>query len=259
MTEGNNKARVQAVFGAHASAYTHSTVHAQGASLARLVGLTAPAANAVVLDIATGTGHNALSFAPHVQHVVGTDLTPQMLAEAQALARQHSIQNISFCQGDAERLPFASGSFAIVTCRVALHHFPDAASALREMARVCQAGGCVAIVDNITPEDVATAAYINAFETLRDPSHHWAYSLTQWRELFRQAGLVLEAEELLAKAMHFASWTARTGVGHDVAEELRQLLFNAPGLARTHLRPRVEGQEVYFDLTEGLFIGRKSG
>ena len=223
-----------------------------------LVTLAVPAAGDRVLDIATGSGHNALSFAPHVRSVVGTDLTPQMLAEASALAEKRGIHNVSFCQGDAERLPFANGSFAVVTCRIAPHHFPDVAGALQEMARVCQAGGCVAIADNITPEDIATAAYINAFETLRDPSHHWAYSLSQWHLFFQQAGLILEAEETLVKPMPFASWVARVGIDHDAVEELRQLLFNAPTLSRVHLSPRVEGQEVYFDLTEGLFVGRKA-
>ena len=257
MADSDNKAAVQAFFGANASTYTSSASHAQGESLGRLLALAVPSTSDNVLDIATGAGHNALSFAPHVRHVVGTDLTCQMLTEASTLARKRGIHNIGFCQGDAERLPFASDSFTLVTCRIAPHHFPDVACALREMARVCQAGGRVAIADNITPEDRATAAYINAFEGRRDPSHQWAYSLSQWRAFFQQAGLLLEAEETLVKPMPFASWVARVGIGPDVVEELRQLLFNAPTLSRAHLRPRVEGQEVYFDLIEGLFIGRK--
>jgi ubiquinone/menaquinone biosynthesis C-methylase UbiE len=258
MAVSDNKAKVRAFFGANASTYTTSTTHAQGESLARLVALSAPTAQQTVLDIATGAGHNALSFAPHVQSVVATDLTPQMLAEARALAQKRGIHNVRFCQSDAESLPFASNSFAVVTSRIAPHHFPDVARAVQEMARVCQAGGCVAIVDNITPEDEATAAYINAFETLRDASHHWAYSLTQWRTFFQQAGLTLEAEELLLKPMHFDSWTARFGLGPDVIEELRQQLFNAPVPVRAHFQPRLENQEIYFNLIEGLFIGRKS-
>jgi hypothetical protein len=104
---------------------------------------------------------------------------------------------------------------------------------------------------------MAAAAYINAFEQLRDPSHHWAYPLSQWREFFQQAGLVLEAEETLAKAMNFVAWTNRLGISEEVVEELRQLLFNAPALPLAHFRPRVENQEVYFDLLEGVFMARK--
>jgi ubiquinone/menaquinone biosynthesis C-methylase UbiE len=237
--------------------YTTSTVHAQGDSLARLVALASPGAADVVLDIATGAGHNALSFAPHVRYVVGTDLTSQMLTEASALAQRRSRHNVHFCQGDAERLPFASNSFTIVTCRIAPHHFPDVAAAVSEMARVCCVGGCVAIADNVTPEDTAAAAYINAFEQLRDPSHHWAYPVSQWREFFQQAGLALEAQEMLVKVMNFIDWTDRLQVEEEVVEELRQLLFNAPAMPLAHFRPRVEDQEVYFDVLEGVFMARK--
>lgn len=257
MAESDNKAKVQAFFGANASAYTTSTSHAQGESLARIVVLAAPAAQSRVLDIATGAGHNALSFAPHVRSVVATDLTPQMLTEARGLAAKRGVQNVCFCQSDAACLPFEDQSFTVVTSRIAPHHFPDVAGAVREMARVCEVGGCVAIVDNITPEDEATATYINAFETLRDASHHWAYSLTQWRAFFQQAGLVLEAEETLTKPMNFAAWTARFGLDQEVIEELRQQLFNAPAQVRAHFQPRIEKQEVYFNLIEGLLIGRK--
>ena len=257
MTMVDKKAQVQEFFGAHASAYTTSTVHASGASLERLVAHVAPRGHECVLDVATGTGHNALSFAPHVRQVIGLDLTAAMLAEACSLAGKRDIDNVRFCQGDSERLPFASQSFDVVTCRVAPHHFPDVASAVRAMARVCQAGGCIAIVDNITPEDSDACAYINAWEILRDPSHHWAYPLSQWRQFFQQAGLLLEYEEVVPKPMHFESWATRMGVGATVVAEIRRLLFEAPPRPRERLHPRFEGEEAYFDLTEALFIARK--
>ena len=79
MTTVDKKAQVQELYGAHARAYTTSTVHAQGASLERLVAHVAPKGHELVLDVATGTGHNALSFAPHVRQVIGLDLTAAML------------------------------------------------------------------------------------------------------------------------------------------------------------------------------------
>ncbi|MGE3541415.1 MAG: class I SAM-dependent methyltransferase [Candidatus Tectimicrobiota bacterium] len=258
MAAVDKKAQVQEFFGAHASAYTTSTVHASGPSLERLVVEVAPQGHELVLDIATGTGHNALSFAPHVRQVVGLDLTIPMLVEACNLARKRGIANVRFFQGDSEHLPFEDGRFHVVTCRVAPHHFPDVASAIREMARVCCAGGCVAIVDNVTPEDQEACAYINAWEILRDPSHHWAYPLSAWHQFFAQAGLTLESEEVVPKAMQFESWASRMGVGDAVVAEIRRQLFEAPPLPRERLRPRFEGDEAYFDLTEALFIARKA-
>ena len=112
MTTLDKKAQVQEFFGAHAKEYIDSASHARGASLERLVLHTALQGDEVVLDVATGTGHNALSFAPHVRRVVGLDLTQGMLAEACGLAQQRGASNVTFCQGDSERLPFASNSFA---------------------------------------------------------------------------------------------------------------------------------------------------
>src|SRR5438094_9759800 len=93
----DKKAQVQEFFGAHASAYTTSTVHARGVSLERLVAQVAPKGYELVLDVATGTGHNALSFAPHVRQVIGLDLTAPMLAEASRLAQKRAMRNVCFC------------------------------------------------------------------------------------------------------------------------------------------------------------------
>jgi hypothetical protein len=81
--------------------------------------------------------------------------------------------------------------------------------------------------------------------------------VSQWRQFFQDAGLVIETEEILPKPMHFTSWAQRMGVGDVVVETLRQQLFEAPQFPRTYLRPRMEEYEPYFDLTEGLFIARK--
>jgi hypothetical protein len=113
-------------------------------------------------------------------------------------------------------------------------------------------------VDNITPEDSDACAYINAWETLRDPSHHWAYPLSQWQQFFQQAGLVLECEEVTPKPMQFESWATRMGIGETAVAEVRRLLFDAPPIPRERLNPRLEGEEAYFDLTEALFIARKA-
>jgi hypothetical protein len=47
------------------------------------------------------------------------------------------------------------------------------------------------------------------------------------------------------------------GIGETTLAEVRRLLFDAPPLPRERLRPRFEGEEAYFDLTEALFIARK--
>src|SRR5450759_419587 len=112
---------IQQQFGAHASGYATSAVHAQGASLARLVELTQPQRDWMVLDVSTGAGHTALAFAPRVARVIASDLTPQMLDAARKLASGRGITNIEFKPADALVLPFDDDTFDLVTNRIALH------------------------------------------------------------------------------------------------------------------------------------------
>ena len=108
MTEVAPKTLVQQQFGANAAAYATSAVHAKGASLARLVELVKPGADWSALDIATGAGHTALAFAPHVREVIASDLTPEMLEEAAKLAASKGFANMTTAAADAERLRWES-------------------------------------------------------------------------------------------------------------------------------------------------------
>jgi SAM-dependent methyltransferase len=117
----------------------------------------------------------------------------------------------------AEHLPFAEGSFDVVVSRIAPHHFTDVRVAAREMARV--SGDLVLVVDNLYRSDVVEEA-----ERLRDPTHVRNYSETDWHELFEQAGLEVEAVELLKTEIDVDAWLARAGCEGNEAERVRTLL-----------------------------------
>src|SRR5580692_2554848 len=150
--ELKSKSLAQERFGAFAATYATSRSHAKGNSLTRLVELAAPQPAWTALDIATGAGHVALTFAPYVAHVVASDLTPQMLDVARGLARDRNIANMSYVDVRAEALPFADATFDLVTCRIAPHHFEDVQRFVAESARVLHSGGLFALVDNISPD-----------------------------------------------------------------------------------------------------------
>jgi hypothetical protein len=85
------------------------------------------------------------------------------------------------------------------------------------MARV--AGDLVLVVDNLHRGDGVEEA-----ERLRDPSHVRNYDEAEWRELFAQAGLVVEAVELLDTDIDLEAWLARAGCEGDDAGRVRGLL-----------------------------------
>lgn len=262
-----SKEQVKQQFGEHAEAYATSTVHAKGASLARLVELVQPQPGWQGLDVATAAGHTAFVFAPHVAHVTATDITPEMLTVAAKLADERGIENVSFQTADAEDLPFAEKQFDLVTCRIAPHHFPNVDRFLAEVHRVLVPGGTLAVVDNVVPGSTADGGegetqraagrYVNEFEKLRDPSHGRCLSVDEWVGGYTLAGFDLDHVETASKRMVFNPWVKRMGASDAMQEHLRAMLLDAPPAAADFFRPEADGQDIAFHLTEAILVGRK--
>jgi ubiquinone/menaquinone biosynthesis C-methylase UbiE len=262
------KSLVQQQFGAHAAAYSTSTVHAKGASLGRLIELTKPQATWRALDVATGAGHTAAAFAPNVASVVASDLTDEMLTEAAALAASRGFANMQTARADAEALPFPDASFELVTCRIAPHHFPDVPTFVAEARRVLTPGGTLAVVDNISPDQASTPGFsnaelrdasltYNAFEKIRDPSHGRCLGMAEWSEVIEDAGLELQHVERLPKDMEFQPWAERMGADATTIERLRSMLDDASPALAAFLKPRLVDGSLWFTLDEAILIARK--
>ncbi len=101
-----------------------------------------------ILDVGTGPGivANLLSDLGH--DVTGVDVSDSMLK--MAMKNSDSLHHsLEFVQGDAERLPFESGSFDAVVNRYVLWTLPDPMKALAEWRRVLKPGGRLVVVDGI--------------------------------------------------------------------------------------------------------------
>lgn len=262
------KSLVEKQFGAHAAGYATSPVHAKGASLQRLIELVRPEKHWRVLDIATGAGHTALAFAPYVAEVVASDITDEMLAEAEKLAKARGLENVTFAKADAMALPYADGCFDLVTCRIAPHHFPDIPKFVAESHRVLKSGGTFALVDNISPDETSTPGFTkdelreaavahNAFEKLRDPSHGRCLTIEEWRAAIAEAGFSTSAVEIVPKEIEFISWAERMGADKSTTAQLEAVLTGASGALRAFFRPRQQDGKLYFSLDEVLIVARK--
>jgi ubiquinone/menaquinone biosynthesis C-methylase UbiE len=251
------KERVRSQFGRAAASYATSDVHARGDSLAALVALLEPRADWVMLDVGTGAGHTALTLAPHVARVIATDLTPEMLGEATRLAAERGVKNVETRPADAETLPFPDGSFDLVTCRLAFHHFTRPERAVEEFVRVLKPGGTLGFTDNVAIEDAAGATFYNDFERLRDPSHHEVLSLARLVELFERKGLRIAATRSLAKEFAFEPWADRMHVSAGDKARLIEMLRTAPPAARQLLAPRSVDGVPHFSLWEGVIVAQR--
>lgn len=226
-------------FGARAEGYRTSAVHAAGPDLEQLLGWLSPAPGERALDVATGGGHVALALALTGVDVDACDLTPAMLAAAEALLAEHDC-TASFTVAEAEALPYADATFDLVTCRIAAHHFPDAQAFFEEVARVLKPGGRFGFQDQTLPPEPTSAVLTDVFERTRDASHNRSYSIDGWVTLIARAGLAVEHTEIVDKHHDFAEWTARQDCSQACIEELCQQMAEAPSGMRRWLEPVYE-------------------
>jgi ubiquinone/menaquinone biosynthesis C-methylase UbiE len=87
-----------------------------------------------LLDVGCGTGANLATFARHAR-ATGIDMS----AEALSFCKERGVPSVA--RSRVERLPFADGTFDVVTALDVLEHTDDDLEALAELRRVCRPGG----------------------------------------------------------------------------------------------------------------------
>ncbi len=121
-----------------------------------------------VLDCACGTGDLTRAFADAgAKAVTGLDFTPEMLeiARSRRLSPQESTtENISYVQGDAQKLPFEDESFDIVSIAFGIRNVARPPQALTEFRRVLRSGGRLIILEFGRPR-LAPIRFLNNIYT----------------------------------------------------------------------------------------------
>ena len=221
-------------------------------------GLDIPA-GADVLDVATGAGHTAFCLARAGFKVTASDLTPAMLQRV----REGSVERglaIATRQHSAEALPYPDGTFALVTCRVAPHHFSSPTDFVRECARVLRPGGYFVVIDGTVPDDSPEAeAWLHQVEKLRDPSHNRLIPPREWRALCAASGLVIERMVMAEKKQPDLKWYFETAAtSPENREQVLALIANATDHVReTYRLAEEDGKTVWYWPMIG-FVARKA-
>jgi SAM-dependent methyltransferase len=190
------------IWSRRAAAFRESPTHREGPDLDLLVEWCEPGRGVKVLDVATGGGHVARRLREAGCTVVTVDPAPGMQADVTA---------------PADHLPFEDGSFDVVTCRIAAHHFPDIRAAVAEMARV--SNSLLVIEDNVFRGEQVEEA-----ERLRDPTHVRTYSEDQWKGFVTEVGFEVEQIEPFARTQSLEAWLERVDTPPDAAAKIRELL-----------------------------------
>ena len=115
------------------------------AAWARALGHLLPAVR--VADLGCGDGYLTIEASRWASRVIAIDRSRPVLEKARALAKRRGVRNITWRQGEIERVPLRDGSVDVAILSQALHHARTPGDAVSEAARIVSPGGHVLVLD----------------------------------------------------------------------------------------------------------------
>jgi len=132
---------------------------------------------ALVLDMATGTGEVAVEICRHhpKARVIGVDFSPKMLMVGRRKGKFKKFNDrIHISLGDGRQLPLRSDSFEAATIAFGIRNIEEREQALREFYRVLKPGGQLLIMEFDIPDDpLLGTLYRLYFDYLLPPLGNW--------------------------------------------------------------------------------------
>ncbi len=110
-----------------------------------------------VIDLGSGAGIDTLLAARLVWpggRAIGLDTLPEMLAQAEANAREGGITNVEWLRGELESIPLPDASVDVAISNGVLNLSPRKGRALAEIFRVLQPGGRISLADIVLDEEL---------------------------------------------------------------------------------------------------------
>ena len=141
-----------------------------------------------VLDLGSGGGIDVFMAARQVGptgHVIGVDMTPEMLAKAERNKAKVGLDNVEFRRGYIEELPVDDDSVDVILSNCVINLSPDKAAVFREAYRVLRPGGRLAASDMMTRGQFAPEERANLSA--------WAGCVTGAEDVALYAGVMLAA------------------------------------------------------------------
>jgi ubiquinone/menaquinone biosynthesis C-methylase UbiE len=166
------------------------------------------------------------------------------------------LENVSWEQGDVYSLPFPDAQFSIVSSRFVFHHLQDPLAALKEMKRVCKAGGKIVVADMAPVPEKAAA--LNAAELLRDPSHVRAMPENELGALFAEAGLPSPQVSYYRLESELEELLSRSFPNEGDADRLRKIFADSIADDALGLNTRWKNGKIHYGFPVAVMVGKKS-
>jgi 2-polyprenyl-3-methyl-5-hydroxy-6-metoxy-1,4-benzoquinol methylase len=214
-------------FDRQASKFERAPVQSDPAAIARLVREANFPPGGHVLDAGCGPGLVSSGLLDAGLHVIGVDLSTEMIERASRRCAAHGARARFFRGSVYDPVLNQFAPFDGALSRFVVHHVVDPHAFLARQAALVRHGGVIVVCDHITDPNPAVADHHGALEVSRDRTHTRNLTAGELVDLFARAGLAdisLIEEQFV---LDFDEWFDR-GTPGDTKESVRNKLLTGP-------------------------------
>lgn len=209
--------------------YQRVAAAALGAGLAErelreLVRLANPRGIEQALDVATGTGAVALAFGPHVESVLGIDLSPAMLELAETERAARGVNNVRFSLGQIGIAPLPENAFDVITHHDLLLYVTDVPALFTLFGRLLRPGGRVVMDELVGSDDPVKRATLEAIMLRRDPGMVEVLSAGEIEGALRAAGFRVARADRYTVTRDLDEWLGRGAADEATRSAVRSMI-----------------------------------
>jgi len=173
----------------------------------------------IVLDLGSGGGFDCFLAAKKVGdggHVIGVDMTAEMLAKARKNAAKMGTLNVEFRLGEIEHLPVADGSVDVIISNCVVNLSPDKRQVFKDAYRVLKPGGRLVISDVVATAEMPD--HMRQQAALLTGCIAGAEHIDKIRDLLEEVGFNEVKIEIKARSKELVSgWFPGSGAENYVA------------------------------------------
>ncbi len=205
-----------------------------------------------VLDIGTGTGIIAHTISPHVDKVIGVDISGDMLLHA----FDHRTDNEEFIRMDATSLKIKDNTFSKVTARMVFHHIlEDTQKAMDECYRVLKPGGRMIFSEGVPPTDHVKPFYVDMFRLKEERLTFMDEDLAM---LMKNSGFRNVQEKVYwSKKSSIKNWLDNSGLHTDAKDEIFRMHLDLDEKGKRDYNMVIEDGDCFIDMKFVILVGEK--
>lgn len=207
-------------------------------------------------DIGTGTGVVAYALSKYCKHVVGIDISQDMLNKAE---EEHNATNIEYIKADAETLTFdkkhfCAEMFDIATARMTFHHIEHWNSALSECYKILKPEGRIVISEGVPP--IGALSFHRKFLIEKEERKIFTTDDIIWyleKNNFKDIDFKIH----IMKDVSIKNWLENSGLPKDVQKTLYQMRLDSPAYAQKAENMQIHNGDILTDWHFAIVTGVK--